>query len=138
MIEILLMLHLFGFAAGASASIGNFVVGNQIAAAPADARVLGRLPPILARVGQVGLALLWITGVLMVYTAHGGFGGLATAFWIKFVGVVVLTVLAVLIDLRIKAVGKGDLRAGAAIPMLGRIAGITLVLIVVFAVIAFR
>ena len=134
--EILLMLHFFGLAAGFAASIGNFVVLQLISASPADAPVLGRVPQRLARVGQTGLALLWITGIVMVGNAGGG-AEMPWTFWIKLALVIGVTAGVVLLDLTLKKVRSGDQAAAARLPLYGGVTGAMLVLIVVFAVIAF-
>lgn len=136
--EILLILHFFGFGAGVAASVGNFTIMQLIQASPGDAPVLGKVPPALARVGQVGLALLWITGVIMVWSVWGGPGNLDWAFWVKLVCVVLLTGMAIYLDMTIRKVRAGDAAAAARLPLFGWIAAGLLVLIVVFAVIAFN
>ena len=135
--QILFILHLLGFGAAAAAAIGNTIVGAQIAAAPGDAPVFQRIPPVLARVGQIGLAFLWVTGLLLLWTKHGGGADLSPTFWLKCLGAVVVTALVVIIDLRMRKVQKGDMSAAAQLPLLGRIGGITLILIVIFAVYTF-
>ena len=136
--EVLLILHFFGLGAGFAASIGNFTVMQLIQAAPGDAPVLGKVPPVLARVGQVGLGLLWITGVIMIWSIWGGPGNLEWAFWVKLLGVVLLTGIAIYLDMTIRRVRAGDMAAAAQLPLFGRIAGGLLALIVIFAVIAFH
>jgi hypothetical protein len=42
--QLLLILHLFGFGGAAGASIGNFLIARQAAAAPADAPALTKVP----------------------------------------------------------------------------------------------
>lgn len=134
--EVLLMLHFFGLAAGFAASIGNLVILRLSMSSPADAPVLARVPPNLARVGQVGLALLWITGLIMVWT-HGGPSNLPWAFWVKLLLVIGVTVGVVMLDLTLKRVRSGDQEAAARLPLYGGITGAMLVLVVVFAVLAF-
>lgn len=136
--DILLILHFFGFGAGMAASVGNFTILQLIQAAPGDAPVLGRVPPVLARVGQVGLAILWITGLIMVWSIYGGPQLLAWPFWAKIVCVVGLTAVAAYLDLTVKKVRAGDRSAAAMLPLFGRIAAGLLFLIVVFAVLAFH
>ena len=135
---ILLILHFFGLGAGFAASIGNFTVMQLIQAAPGDAPVLGKVPPVLARVGQVGLGVLWITGIIMVWSIWGGPGNLSWAFWVKLLCVILLTGIAIFLDITIKRVRAGDTSIAARLPLFGRIAGGLLVLVVVFAVIAFH
>lgn len=133
----LLILHFFGLAAGFSASIGNFVVTRLVRSAPADAPVLGKVPPVLARIGKTGLALLWVTGIIMVWTIYGGPADLPAAFWIKMVFVVLATILVGVIDMTTRAVRAGDQAARARLPMLGAGTAVMVALAVVFAVIAF-
>ncbi len=89
---ILIMLHFFGLAAGFASSIGNIVIMRLVAASPADGPVLRRVPPMLARVGQIGLGLLWLTGLIMVWTIHGGPSKLPWQFWVKLLLVIGVTV----------------------------------------------
>lgn len=135
--EILTVLHLFGFAAGAAASVGNLAVMRAVAAAPANAPVLGKLAPFFARVGQVGLAVLWITGAAMIWMQNGP-ANLPDAFWIKLLLVITLTAVVIALALLAKRMHSGDKSAAARMPLLGRIAGVLLVLVVISTVIAFR
>jgi hypothetical protein len=135
--QILLILHFFGLAAGLSASIGNIIVMRLIRAAPADAPVLAKVPPALAPVAHVGLGLLWLTGLIMVWTVYGGPQNLPTAFWWKLACVIVVTIAVGMIDMTMRAVRAGDRAAAARLPKFGMAAGGFTVLAVIFAVIAF-
>ena len=136
--EILLILHFLGFGAGMAASVGNFTIMQLIQVSPGDAPVLTRVPPMLARVSQVGLGVLWITGIIMVWSVWGGPENLDWAFWVKVACVVLLTAVAVYLDLTAKKVRAGNVAAAAQLPLFGRIAAGLLLLIVIFAVIAFH
>lgn len=135
--EILLILHLFGFAAAVGASIGNFTIMRLVGAAPGDAPVLGKVPPILSRVGQVGLGLLWLTGLIMVWSVFGGPQNLPATFWWKFACVLAVTAGVVLLGLTLKQVQSGNRAAAARLPILGMATTGFLVLVVIFAVFAF-
>lgn len=135
--QILVILHFLGFALGLGSGVANMVVGIQVAAAPGDAPVFGRLMPIFARVGQAGLALLWITGLILVWSAYGGPGAMPPLFWAKIVAVLAMTALVVVMGLRVRRVQQGDRRAALALPMLGRITGGVTLLILILAVYAF-
>jgi hypothetical protein len=135
---IFIMLHLFGFAAGFASSIGNIVILRLVAASPADGPVLRRVSPVLARIGQVGLALLWLTGLIMVWSIHGGPGNLDWAFWVKLALVIGVTVGMVLLDLTLKAVRAGNQDAAVRLPIYGGATSAMLILVVVFAVLAFH
>ena len=138
MTEILLMLHLFGFGAVVAAAAGNTVIMQLTASSPADAPVLGKVPPRLARVGQVGLAVLWITGPIMIWTVYDGPGGLPWAFWVKFVLVIAVTAIVAMQAVLLRRIRAGDETARAQMPLYGRIGGGILALVVIFAVIAFK
>jgi hypothetical protein len=72
-VQILLILHFLGLAMGFSTNFASFVMLGLIAkAAPQERAVLGRFPPIMSRVGEIGLALLWATGLLLVWAQWGG------------------------------------------------------------------
>ena len=136
--DILLILHLLGFGAGFAASVGNFTIMQLIQASPGDAPILTKVPPRLARVGQVGLAVLWVTGLIMVWSIYGGPQLLNWAFWVKIACVVALTGVAIFLDLTLRRVRAGDTAAAVNLPVFGRIAGILLLLVVIFAVLAFH
>jgi hypothetical protein len=133
---IMLMLHFFGLAAGFATGIGNAVVMQLSASSPADAPVLGKVPLVLARIGQVGLAVLWITGIILVWI-HGGPGAMPPMFWVKLALVVVFTVIVILMDMTGRRIAAGDKAAAARMPLYGRAGGAVAVLIVIFAVLAF-
>jgi uncharacterized membrane protein len=136
--EILLILHFLGFGAGMATSVGNFTIMQLIQSSPGDAPVLTKVPPLLARIGQVGLGVLWITGIIMVWSVWGGPESLPWAFWVKFACVVLLTAVAIYLDLTVKKVRAGNVAAAAQLPLFGRVAAGVLLLIVIFAVIAFH
>src|SRR5437667_8248208 len=83
--NVLLILHFFGLGAGFVAGFGTFLVQTVINKSPAaDAPILSRAQPPLAMFGEVGLVLLWVTGLIMVFSRSGGVGSLPPAFWWKF------------------------------------------------------
>lgn len=135
--QVLLILHLFGFGAGMASSVGNFAIMQTIRAAPADGPVLSKLSPVLGRVGQVGLGLLWITGIILVWSKWNGPQNLPPAFWAKFVCVVLLTGVAAMLGITMKQIQAGNRALVARMPVLGATAGILLLLIVILAVFAF-
>jgi uncharacterized membrane protein len=136
--DILFMLHLLGFGAAFASAAGNAVILQLVTAAPADAPVLGKVPPRLARIGQIGLGFLWVTGLIMVWTKEGGAANLPWPFWVKLICVIAITGVVVMLSLLLRRVQAGDATARAQIPIYGRISGILLGLIVIFAVLAFH
>jgi len=138
---ILLILHLLGFGAGFAVSVGNNVVMMLAAKAPPqEAAGLRRFPPFMTRVGDVGLALLWITGVALLWTKYGGADGIAALpwpFWAKIICVILLTALVGLIHMTVARIQRGDMSVAARMPIFGRVGAVLLLLIVIFAVMAF-
>ncbi len=135
--QVLLILHLFGFGGGVGASLGNFIIGGLLAANPGDTPALSRMRLVLARVGQVALALLWLTGIILVWSKWGGPAHVPQLFWFKLLFVLALTALAVAMDLTFKAVRAGNVALAARLPILGMAGAVLLILIVVIAVFAF-
>lgn len=136
--EVLTVLHLFGFAGGVAASIGNMIIMQAVSASPANAPILGKLAPIFSRVGQVGLAILWITGAIMIWAMWQGPANLPGAFWIKLLLVIALTAIVITLELLARRMRTGDKSAAARMPLLGRFAAVLVVLIVISTVVAFR
>jgi hypothetical protein len=137
--ETLLFLHFFGLLLGAGPGAAQSVIMRRAASAPPEqAQVLRGLGPVLANVSAVGIALLWITGLIMVWSKYGGFGSLPNAFWIKIVFVVILTLLAGFIHWTYAEVRRGNVAAAARLPIVGPASGISALLAVLFAVIAFN
>jgi len=135
--QILLILHLFGFGGGVTASLGNFLITGLIGSAPGYAPALNRMRFALARTGQVALVLLWLTGIILIWSKWGGPASVPPLFWWKLLFVVVLTALMVVMDLTLKAVRMGNTSLAARLPLLGMAGAVTIVVIVALAVFAF-
>lgn len=136
--QLLLILHFLGLGMGLSVSFSNIVMAGIIAkAAPAEQPVLSRFPPAMVRVGDIGLTLLWGTGLTMVFTKYGGFGVMPWQFHVKLAAVVVLSGVIGYIHSLMKKARNGDKAAAARIPGIGRIAFLAAVTAVVFAVLSF-
>lgn len=137
--DLLLIGHFLGLAMGFAAGFGNMVMMGLIAKAKAaDAVVLSRFPPAIARVSNIGLVLLWITGVILVLIRWNGLASLSVMFWIKMVAVVALTGLAIVMHRLMGRARKGDIRAARQMPLLGRLAGVSALMALIFAVLAFH
>jgi hypothetical protein len=135
--QILLILHLFGFGAAITSSIGNTTIMMMLRSSPGDAPILTKVSPRLARVGQVGLGLLWLTGLIMVWSVFGGPQNLPVLFWWKFACVVAVTVVVALLGVTMKQIQAGNRGLAARLPLYGGIAGVLMILIVIFAVYTF-
>ena len=127
---------------GLSVSFANMVMASIVAkSAPADRAVLARFPPAMIRIGDIGLVLLWITGLAMLFQYYGGtdaFQVLPWQFHVKLTGVVLLTGLVGYIHGLLKKAKGGDMAAAARIPQIGRFAFLTALIVVVMAVLTFN
>lgn len=135
----LVIVHLVGLGMGMSVGFANMVMAGVIAkAAPAEKGVLGRFPPAMSKIGVVGLALMWISGIAIVMTRYGTFQVLPQTFIYKLIAVVLLTLSVIYIELLFARVKKGDMAALATIQFVGRFTGIFSLAAVIFAVITFN
>ena len=138
----LLILHFFGLAMGLSVSFSNMVMMSLITKASGpDKAVLSRFPPAMSRVGDIGLTLLWLSGLGMLFGRYGGLDGLAAFGWtlhVKLTAVVLLTALVGYMHSLMRKAREGDAAAAAMLPKVGRAAFLLAVTAVVFAVVTFK
>jgi hypothetical protein len=136
--QILVFLHLFGLMLGAAGGFASGLIMRRAAALPADeARVLRSLGPMLANVSLVGLGVMWLTGLILIFTVWGGLSALPGMFWVKMVFVLALTALALATHYTYGQVAAGNAAAAARLPRLGPLSGISSLLAVLFAAFAF-
>ncbi len=136
--DILLILHLLGLGAGVAGAIGGNIVRMRMLGAPSEAPVLGPLQPMFGRVGQIGLGVLWITGVWMLFTAYKGGAGLGWTFYAKLLFVVGVTAGVIMLDMTARQVRAGNVAARSQLPLYGAATGIMLLLVIIFAVLTFH
>jgi hypothetical protein len=137
--EALLFLHFVGLMLGAAGGFASAIIMRRALVLPAEeAKVLRGLGPTLSKVSAAGVAVLWITGLIMVWTKWDGFGSLPQMFWVKAIFIVSLTVMTALIQLTYAEIRKGNPAAAARLPKFGPMAGISALLAVLFAVLAFN
>ena len=137
--EALLFLHFLGLMLGAAGGFASAVLMRRALVLPADeAKVVRGLGPILAKVSVTGLALLWASGLVMVWTKWDGFANLPQLFWVKGIFILSLTLVTGLIYMTYGEIRKGNVAAAARLPKLGPLAGISSLLAVLFAVLAFQ
>jgi hypothetical protein len=136
--NVLLMLHFLGLAMGLSTGFATMVMAGVIAKATPDERVvLNRFPPAMSKIGAIGLATLWVTGLLIVYTRYGTFAILPRPFIVKIASVVLLTLCVIYINILMPRAQRGDQAAMARIQMLGKMTGPFAIIAIIFAVITF-
>jgi hypothetical protein len=136
--EAVLFLHFLGLMIGAAGGLASGILMRRALTLPADeAKVVRSLGPLLAKVAATGVALLWVTGLIMVWSKWDGFGNLPQLFWVKAVFILTLTVITGLIHMTYGQIRKGNMAVAARLPKLGPLAGISSLLAVLFAVLAF-
>jgi uncharacterized membrane protein len=124
---------------GMSVSFGNIVMLNLIAkAAPPEKAVLARFPPAISKVGRAGLALLWVTGLTMLYTRWNGLAGMPWQFHVKLTAVVVLTLVVIYLTSLEHRIMRGDREAAARVQVFGKLASLSALTAVIFAVLTFN
>ncbi len=136
--EVLLILHFVGLAMGLAVPFSSIVMQGLVAkAAPLEQPVLMRFSPAMSRVGDIGLALLLVTGVTLVFTKYGGFAIMPWQFHVKLAAVALLVALVGYIHVLMGKARKGDAAAAARIPIVGRFTFLLALTAVVFAVLTF-
>lgn len=136
--QLLLFGHFVGLMLGATGGFGSALVMRRARAAEATAAApLRDLGPMLAKVSETGLGLMWATGLVMVWSRWGGPGTLPAFFWVKLVFVLSLTAVSFMIHRTYVEIRGGRPAAAARLPKLGPLAGISALLAVFFAVWAF-
>ncbi len=135
---IVLIVHFLGLMMGAGGGFASGVIARVAAKAPPErAGPLRSVGPMLARLSTIGLVLMWLSGLTLVFL-YGGFDALPSLFWVKAVFILTLTIAGVSIEVTYAQIKAGNVKAAARLPVLGPMAGISSLLAVVFAVLAFH
>jgi uncharacterized membrane protein len=135
----LLALHFLGLAMGFATGFGNMIMAGIIAkATPEERRALMKFPPAIARVGDVGLVLLWLTGLTLVFVKWGGFGNMPGLFHAKLTAVVLMTLLIGFVHSQAKGIAAGDAAAIGRVEIAGKSIFLLAVTAVVLAVWTFN
>jgi hypothetical protein len=138
--DILLIVHLAGLMMGAGGGLGSTIaMRHALSLPPEQAAPIRGLGPSLAHLSSLGLVLMLVSGVSMFFIKYNGdFGGMPVMFHVKLLFVATLTIAAILIELTYAQVKKGNVKAAGNLPRLGPMAGISSLLAVIFAVLAFH
>jgi len=137
--DIILFIHLAGLMMGAGGGFGSMLVMRHAATLPPEQQGPFRaLGPKMGRFSHIGLTLMWLTGLTLVFLRYGGFGNLPQLFWVKIVFVLSLTLAAITIEMTYADIKRGNMAAAARLPRLGPWAGLSSLLAVLFATLAFH
>jgi hypothetical protein len=137
--NLLLLLHFFGVAMAVGGGIALSQVGPKlIALAPNERGQLWPLEVFFSRLGALGLLILLVTGPLMVWLKFGGVSGFNSWFWAKMALVVVAAIGVGLHDWAGARFRRGDETASSLMFLAGRVAGASILLVMVCAVFAFN
>jgi hypothetical protein len=137
--EALLFLHFVGLMLGAAGGFASAVIMRRALVMPPDeAKVLRGVGPILAKMSAAGVVVLWITGLIMVWSKWGGIASLPQMFWVKAIFILSLTAVVGLIHMTYAEIRKGNVASAARLPKLGPMAGVSALLAALFAVLAFN
>lgn len=137
--DFILALHFLGLMMGAGGGFGSMIVMRSVAnRPPEEAAVLRQLGPAMARFSFAGLILMLITGLALVWLKYDGFDAMPAMFWVKMVFVATLTLAALGTEFTYAAVKRGNVAAAARLPLFGPMAGLSSLLAVLFAALAFH
>jgi hypothetical protein len=137
--DFLLALHLIGLMIGAGGGFGSMIAMRAAAkASPEQAESLRTLGPAMAGFSGLGLILMLLTGFALVYAKYNGFAGLPVMFWPKMLFVTTLTLASLTVHITYGQIRVGNAAAAARLPVLGPVAGMSSILAVIFAVLAFH
>ncbi len=139
MTDLLLALHFLGLMMGAGGGFGSMLAMRDLATRPPEQQgAIRSLGPRYARLSAIGLVLMWATGLALVFLKYDGFAALPTMFWVKFAFVLTLTLATGVMEMTYAQIKRGNVAAAARLPLIGPIAGLSSLLAVLFAVLAFH
>ncbi len=133
------IIHMGALMGGAAAMVGNGILMARLMRAKAPPPdIVQDTMRILGMTGAISIALLWLSGLGMIWTMSG-IPGPAWAFWIKLVGAtIVLVTVAMMTRAAASAQKAGTPPDMARMHRLAQGARFGITLAVIFAVIAFN
>lgn len=138
-IDILLALHLIGLMMGAGGGFGSMIAQREAGKlSPEQAGPVRGLGPAMAQFSGIGLVIMLATGFALVFVKYNGFAGLPAMFWVKIVFVTTLTLASIGVHMTYAQIKAGNAAAASRLPALGPVAGMSSILAVLFAVLAFH
>lgn len=141
-VNLLIGLHLLGLVLGMGSGLALGVLGPKLGSQDAGQREMAfALSAQMRKIGQFGLAILWVTGLSTLFFKYGVSGaltGMSVVFWLKIALVLVLSASIGIGSAAFKKVAAGDISARSGMVLSGKINQITAILIVFAAVFAFN
>jgi hypothetical protein len=138
MTDVLLIFHFIGLMMGAGGGLGSTVaMGYANTLSETKAKAVRGLGPVLAHVSTAGLVVMWVTGVVLLFSKYS-IGAMPVMFWFKMGFVLLLTFAVISIEMTHGRVKAGDAKAAGLLPSLGPMAGLSSLMAVIFAVLAFH
>jgi len=131
MIAILKFLHLFSLMLGGTAAGGSTILGEltQRSGAPPPPTVATAMG-MFVKIGLVGLALLWLTGLPLAHQIYGGLT-LGSMFTVKLVLATLALALSIAMNVHaLQSKKKGTPPDAKLMRTLGRLTGLTVVIII--------
>jgi putative membrane protein len=137
-LNILLWLHFIGVAMALGGGMALAVTGPQFIANVAEyPDLMWGTELAISRLGSLGLVILLVTGPLMVWLRFGGTAALNGWFWLKMVLVAVAAVSVGTHHVASRRFRDGNQSALGLMALSGRIAGLSMLAVVLCAVFAF-
>jgi putative membrane protein len=137
-LSFLLWLHFMGLAFSLGGGIALSQTGPQLVTAPENQRPLAwKLERSFSLIATVGVGVLLVSGPLLVWFKYGGFAVMPHWFWMKMALVAVAVIAVAGHEISGRRFHAGNASAYRWMAISGRTAGITMVLVVLCAVLAF-
>ena len=138
--DFILFLHFIGLALAGAGGVATGTLMRRAAKLPPEQAAPFRgVAPTFTNMTATGVAILWITGMIMVWSKWNGFENLPPLFWVKFVFVVIVTLLTAAILFTYARIRRtGDSSLARRLPVIGPLNGLAALLAVLFAAYAFH
>lgn len=138
LINILVVIHLVGLVFVMGSGISMARIGPMYGQSNDDQRrLIFRMGAALTKNANLGLAMLFVTGPLLIWLKYGGFSGISHWFWVKMLLVVCLGASIGIGSKAFKKFAAGDMGASAKVAIMRKVSVSLGVLIVLCAVITF-
>lgn len=135
--DILLWLHIVALVVGGTNSVAMPVIGSKMPSATPEIRAtLFSIADRLATFGKGAMAVLLVTGPLLLWLRHG-WAIPNFWFWVKMALVVVMLVTISLSSINLKKARQGDMAAAQKAEQFGRITAVAFLGVLLTAVLAF-